>query len=226
MKHLTATAFAGLMIFGAAEAATINANFQVPGTPFGFTDLQAYITVSSPGLNGDMAAGRIQLAGDHGFGEFAAFGVDIFQALRSSDYYETPVSLFNASITGNLDRLFTSVYAEVDTAREAAAFQVAIWEIIYDDGAGFDLSSGAFSASNNGEVEYWASTYLGGLSEASTGGYDLTFLFSQEGQDLVTASPRQEQSLNAASVPLPASGLMLLGGLGGAAALRRKARMG
>ena len=102
---------------------------------------------------------------------------------------------------------------------------MSLWEIIYDDGAGFDLDSGSFSTSNNAGVEALAGTYLNGLGAASTGSYEIAYLFSAQGQDLVTATPRTGTSVgqsNMSPIPLPATGLMLLGGLGGFAALRRK----
>lgn len=225
MRHLLAAAVTGISLMGAANAATINTTYQVSGNPFGTENLQERVTVASPGYNGSTRAGEFQMTGDNGFGDFAAFCVDIFQYLRGNDTYETPVTLFNASIEGNIDRLFTSVYADVDTAQEAAAFQVSLWEIIYDDGAGFDLDSGSFSTSNNAGVEALAGTYLNGLGTASTGSYEIAYLFSAQGQDLVTATPRTGTSVgqsNMSPIPLPATGLMLLGGLGGFAALRRK----
>ncbi len=198
---------------GAAAASTVNVTYQTPGSPFGTQNLQQSLTVSSQGYNGPVRAGAFQLHGDNGFGNFTAFCIDIYQALQDNTAYQTTTTLFNASIVDNLDRLFTSVYASVDTALEAAAFQVSVWEIVEDTGsASFDLDGGAFSMSGNAAVETLAGTYLSGLGSASTGGYSLTFLDNDQTQDIVTASP----------VPLPASLLLFLGGLGGLGALRSR----
>lgn len=213
MNKTFATAlFCGAMMTGAAEATTVNVTWQQNGNAFGADNHHETVTVASPGYNGAVLAGRFQLTGDNGFGDFAAFCVDIYQSLRNPDRYETPANLFGAAVLNSIDRLYSSVYAQVDSATEAAAFQVALWEVIYDNGSAFDLNAGAFSTSGNANVEALASSYLSGLSNASTGAYNLTFLYSENGQDLVTASP----------IPLPATSLLLIAGLGGMAAVRAR----
>ena len=174
--------------------------------------------IESPGYDGTVQAGLFQLTGDNGIGDFAAFCVDVLQYMQSPDTYAHDPDLFGASILTNIDRLFTSAYHTVTTGVTAAAFQVALWEIIYDDGGVFDLDAGNFyTPLNNGceynaAVETQADSFLAGLAGAGTGGYSLTYLHSENGQDLVTASP----------VPLPAAGWMLLAGVSGLVAMRRR----
>ena len=52
------------------------------------------------------------------------------------------------------------------------------------------------------------------MSGPLTGLYDMTFFESAQNQDVMTVAP--------APVPLPASGLLIVGGLAGLAALRRR----
>jgi hypothetical protein len=197
---------------GSASASTVTLDYQTSSTPFGSENLQQIITVASPGYNGRTRAGAFQMHGDNSYGDIIAFCVDIFQYLRNGQTYVENDQLFDASIVENIDRLFTSVYHTVDTAVEAAAFQVSLWEVLYDQEGNYDLDSGSFSTSNNDAVEAVADSYLEGLAFASTGAYDITFLENGTSQDVVTV----------AAVPLPASLLLMLSGFAGLAVLRHK----
>tara|TARA_Y100000815_G_scaffold274454_2_gene308606 strand:+ start:140 stop:547 length:408 start_codon:yes stop_codon:yes gene_type:complete len=129
-------------------------------------------------------------------------------------------NLFGATTLSRIDSLFSNALGGmglgdvIDTAVEAAGLQVALWEVIMDGDTGLDLSSGNFSASNNAGALAQAQTYLNGMSGPLTGLYDMTFFESAQNQDVMTVAP--------APVPLPASGLLIVGGLAGLAALRRR----
>ena len=105
----------------------------------------------------------------------------------------------------------------------AAAFQLSLWEVAYDDD--FNLLSGAFRGEGHGSfAKAISSTASGFLTAAKAytgaGRYDLTFLESrdrQTRQNLVTATP-------AAPVPLPAALPLMAAGLGGLAALHLRRR--
>ncbi len=207
-----------------ASAATVNVSYQDPTTPFGAENLQQRVrlhTSDPQAFSGRVKAGLFQLTGDNGLGDFSAFCVDLKDYLRNPTAYETPANLFGASILENMDRLFTSSFDWIDNSLKAAAFQVALWEIIYDDATGFDLDAGNFYTSDNDAVEAKAQKILDGLANADTGGFDLTFLFSDDSQDIVTATRKDQLQ----PVPLPASGLVLAGGLAGLILLRRRKRV-
>lgn len=223
MKYtiMSAALAAGLMA-GAASATTINASYQVAGNPFGVEDLKSAVKIESVGATGVFNAGAFQMTGDGGLGDFVAFCVDIFEPLQDNQAYDASGTIYGAPIVANIDKLFTSAYAQVTDAISAAAFQVSLWEIVYDTDKGLDLDSGDFftalenGAEYNVAVENQAELFLSGLATAGTGGYDLTFLANDGAQDVVTGTPA------IAPVPIPAAGLMLLSGIGGFAVLRRR----
>lgn len=154
---------------------------------------------------------------------FTAYCIDVFDTIQSSfDYGDlTPA----APIPTDLDRLFTQYYSLVTDKNSSAAFQTAVWEIVTEsDESVYNLASGNFRASGSttaeSDIVAQAQAWLTGLG-SDTGGYVLSFYNGDDGnrrttnsQDLVSASP----------VPLPASALLMLAGLGAFGAVRRRGR--
>jgi hypothetical protein len=121
--------------------------------------------------------------------------------------------------------VFDANFAGLDATDgvEAAGFQLALWDAVYDDDWDVQGVGGVFSASaSNPDVISAANSYLEAARDYEEGqAFAMTFLESNPGanqtkyQNLVTVSP----------VPIPAAGGMLLlalGGLGLAARRRRK----
>lgn len=217
---------------GGAQASSVDVTYQVPGTAFGSDPLRETVSISTPndpqlgqgGLyDGRAPAGRFQLAGSGGLAEFAAFCVELAQALQSSATYTVSSDLFEGRILQNIDRLFSSRYAQINTTLEAAAFQVALWEIVHETDETYDLLDGDIRISGNDAVVDEASTYLSGLEQAQSGLFEISFLSSADSQDLVMARLAPEASIAPPpAVPLPASALLLIAGLGGFAVMRRR----
>jgi len=134
---------------------------------------------------------------------FVAWCIDLAEYLKLPNTYTQSASPFTSMVTENLSRLFTGFVEQIDTGVESAAFQVAIWELISDDN--IDLSSGEFLVASNEPVKTQAQSYLDDLSIFDAN-YDLDFYLADGTQDLLTGTP--------SPVPLPAAGLLLLGGLG------------
>lgn len=202
------------------SAATVTVNYQ-ENSVFGSPNLSSTVRIQSDGYTGYVRAGMFRLTAQ-GYGDFNAFCVDLAQYMTKGEAYETGVGLFSGPTLQNIDRLFTSAYAAVDTAIEAAGFQVALWEIVEDSTTGLNLTAGSFSA--QGAAVAQAQTYLDGLG-TQTGKYTLDFLESGVSQDVVTGSLNPNSPLNnggPSPVPLPASGLLLLAALGGAAGMKRR----
>ena len=196
----------------AASATTVNVTYQSGGV-FGTPNLSQVAKINSPSHNGAVHAGPFRLAGSGGFGNFVGFCIDLAKNMSNGNAYTTATSSAHGSaVDANIDRLFTSSYASVNTAVEGAAFQLALWEIITDTGSSLGFSSGSFLASASGAVMTQANSYLSALSGASTGGYNISYLNSGTSQNLVTVSP----------VPLPAALGMLGLGIASLFGLRRR----
>lgn len=128
----------------------------------------------------------------------------------------------DAGERARVQSVFDANYGTLDVTNgvDAAGFQVALWNALYD--GDLDAGDGVFSVSNNADVIAAANGYLT-AANAYDGdkAYRLTFLEStpsanqtKKYQNLVTVSP----------VPLPAAGILLLAAFGGLgfAARRRK----
>lgn len=125
-------------------------------------------------------------------------------------FNSTQISLFN--------KLYTNYYSLSHANGEnAAAFQIAVWEITYDGKGSLDLANGAYTmgGSGNNNAKGTANTWLNSLGNAQTGNWQFKVLDGKDHQDQLIAMP----------VPEPAEVAMLLAGLGliGGVA-RRKAR--
>jgi len=164
--------------------------------------------------------------------EFLAWCLDIGSYLGTNGSFEykmtnTPFSNsfgLDPDQRGRVQSVFDANYGMLDISDgiEAAGFQVALWDALYDDDG--DASAGDFRISSGYGYGYGAdiidqaNDFLGDANVYNGGKiFNLTFFESTgEGvakkQNLVTATP----------VPLPAAGLLFLGALGGLAALRRR----
>ncbi len=204
-----------------AFAATQTVTYQDPDDPFGAGQLFSRIQIDSPVFDGTYRAGQFEFTLD-GIEDILAFCIEVTQGLRDNKDYEDTPGLFSTAVIDNIDRLFTSAYDSITDGVSAAAFQVALWEIVEDTATGIDLTSGNFLTPSNTnttqqQVRTTAQSFLDGLGSADTGGFALRFFAADDSQDFVTFE-------RISPVPLPASGLLLLSAGLGASLLRRKRR--
>jgi hypothetical protein len=88
-----------------------------------------------------------------------------------------------------IDELWARHYAEVIDATTGAAFQVAIWDIVYD--ADFNLGAGNFKAYGNSAVTNQATAWLNDVNTNSSPytTANLIALKSSTYQDQITVNP-------------------------------------
>lgn len=208
-----------------APAATVTISQQTSsgahGGIFGGNGHAAVNVTSSAGpaksYNG--VGGGFAVIGSDGIGAFTAFCVDLLQSLILPASYTssaTPAT-FPVTRVSMLERLFETGYKGLDLTDNAnsAGFQLAVWEIAFESDSSYDINSGNFKSNLNSSgnaAAAVAQTLLTGMSGPITQDYALSFYLSDTRQDLVSVS----------AVPLPAAGWLMIAGLGGLAALRRR----
>lgn len=177
--------------------------------------------LSAPNTARDLTvlAGGFQTV--YGADSFVSYCVDFYQWLPSfgsanNSYTPVDAATFFGSRLDAVARLFSGVAGDVDTAREEAAFQIALWEIFYEAvGNAYDTTAGAarFTDTNgaDGDARALAQTYLDGLP-----GYARTMtvhvLKSESNQDVVWAN----------KVPEPGTLALVMASLFGLGAVRRR----
>lgn len=225
---VAATAVA-IAVVAPATAATLNLNGAAAG---GYKEVR----VNAPDVWSHTArvdAGAYDMtdvtpAPNNVLGNFVAFCLDLAAWIGKGEGYEYKITdtPFSNSVdliaNGGVQRIqaiFDASYSEAvatDSKKTSAAFQVALWNAVYDDD--WTVSGGTgFTASGKHGVISQANAYLA-AAENYTGDkkWRLSFLES-------TKQPHRYQNLvTVAPVPLPAAGFMLLGALAGFGLLRRR----
>lgn len=206
-----------------ANAATVNVTKQGSNAFVDAAGQNGWWQGASYSLNGTtrtgMAAGMFRLKATDSKGkitDFLAFCLEPLEWLTLPKTH-TVGSPLSASVLDRLGALMSNAFSQVTGSASAAAFQMAAWEIANESSSSLDLSNGAFKmtsaqVSTQGLAQGWLNNIASG-SWTSNG--RVTILSAPGTQDLLT---------NIAPVPVPAAGIMLLGGLAGLGALRRRRR--
>lgn len=204
-----------------ANAATVNVTKQGSNAFVDASGQNGWWQKVSYNLNGTtrsgVGAGVFRLTATDASGkvqDFLAFCLEPLEWLTLPRDHTVGSSL-SAPILDRLGALVSNAFSLVTGASSAAAFQMAAWEIANESGSSLNLGSGAFKMTQaNATSESLAQGWLNSITSGSwTSNGRVTILTGAGTQDLLT---------NIAPVPVPAAGVMLLGGLAGLGALRRR----
>ncbi|MBM7066710.1 hypothetical protein [Actibacterium sp. 188UL27-1] len=214
LRNIAATALVLGLSAGAAAASTVTLE-KTYANLFGDTDeqrLRESVSVNYGTETINAYAGAFRISEAQGK-SFIAFCVELAEGLKLPFEFTKTKALFDAATTQRVAQLFGTAYEQVTDDTSAAAFQVSLWEIVTDQDGSLDLDDGIFVLNSGGDVRTTALGFLSGLSDPTDNRTNLTFYAAPGSQDVVTGT--------VSPVPVPAAGLLLIGGLGGLMVLRR-----
>jgi hypothetical protein len=118
--------------------------------------------------------------------------------------------LFDASYTTALNTVGGS------NALDSAAFQLALWEVIYDDD--LDLTTGSFSVANLPDSNLMTTSqgFIDAIGNPGETQWNLTFF------DGTPSDPDAQDVVTATAIPLPAAAWLLLAASGGLIVAKRR----
>jgi hypothetical protein len=190
-----AIAWAALCLPPMAQAGTLI------GINYKFPPPQQFGLATGGTSNGSPNAGAF-------IGTFDAVPITFFCAELTQTFsfgvsYNYSMGILGGTTGTQLGQLFTEAYGLITDSQTSAAFQLAVWEILFDTDLNLSNPSGFHVTSGNGTTVGIAQGWLNNLG-ADT--YDIFLLQNGQHQDFVTGVP-----VPPFQVPEPAP-LMLLGG--------------
>jgi hypothetical protein len=215
----------------------------VAGTPAsvvitGFKSGSQQATIFNGGENlGTHPAG--EFAGSLNGNAFSTFCTDIYQSfgwnnLANPYTYELEsvaetqalwgASPYTPGSYGQVSKLYTSAYGSIgNNSTNSAAFQFALWELLYEKSGTYDVSGGSFmlggTAAGTVAARNQANIWLASLANASEG-YSIQSLYSGPKQQ----PGNQQDFLVATPVPEPQAYALALVSLGVVAGYGRRKR--
>lgn len=187
------------------------------------------INDAGPALNQWVTAGGFRLTDQTNGVDFIAWCVDIAHNLSLKGLYEvtsapfTNTFAFTQTQKDNVKSLFETSYSSLNlnNNNESAGFQLALWEVIYEDSGTFDVKDGSFYSSTNISARNIANGFLANLGGAVTQAYNVSYLESL-GWEKSGTTKYSQNLVSVTPVPLPAAGLLLACGLAGLYASNRR----
>lgn len=234
----TAVAAALALGAGAASATTINPQ-NTSGTINAIFDGGGFehVRVREGTTERRVRAGGFRVE-EESVGDFIAWCAKLAATLSlPSDYTKRTLeaAISDTQIVNRIHALFNFALPTLDVSNSAAgkadsaAFQMALWNILYDDnftvddiaGSGFAYVGGSGVAE---DAKARANEFLAAVQQnenSDTRYYTLTFW---EAATDKYGQPLSQDLISAAPIPLPAAAWMLIAALGAAAAVSRRRR--
>jgi hypothetical protein len=189
---------------------------------------------AAPGIDTSMSGtvGVGQFKGQHNGNDFVTYCTDIFEHFHWNTTYNNYFVAANGSAYGFsapqaslLGKLYTVADALVDTADEAASFQLAIWEILYDSsyevrnvsGRGNFYVEGGGNSGHQTQANAW-------LAQAAALGGSQFNVVRLASVDAPRMNDGSQDFILVSKVPEPATSALMLAGLAGAGFVARRRR--
>ena len=246
---LTGAAFALAALSTSASATALSYGGQNNGR----ANVMTTNSTALPNVNA--SAGPFTMNNTTAGGSFLAWCLDLYSYLASGDYTELTGPFTGPNTGGNpnpfansndpsltnlqldkIEDLFevngTAVETIYSTGNDssnniqAAGFQLALWELIYETGPAYSLTGGTFQASpasaQKTSINSAANAFLGKLGGKVEFEYNLTFWENVTGTNQNLVSLSAPGTPVPSPVPLPAAGFLMIAGLAGLGAVARR----
>jgi hypothetical protein len=216
----TLVAAAATLAMGAAAADTV----RITGLTYGYASIDTTLT-------GYVATGQMQ--GQHNGASFTTYCTDVFENVYLNTTYSDYFVAANGSTYGFthqqadlLGRLYTvadnGTTSRVDTTNESVAFQLAVWELLYETSGSYNVTGGNFYAQGGGNSTQrsLANSWL--ASAASL--VDSQFSVARLASVATPNSAGHQDLILVGAVPEPSSYVLMLAGLSAVGFVVRRRR--
>ena len=142
---------------------------------------------TAPGANGPVTTFCVELTDNNpGVGDSATYNRVIHTQIDNDVPNDSPMGQVNRDY---LAELYGTVYATLNFSNDdqMAAFQLAVWECVYD--SGLSLTTGSFRAQNTGSWYGIAAGWLSNVANNVGPMYELTAMTNDHKQDHIIPTP-------------------------------------